>query len=50
MRYRLRTLLIATAILIPVLAYLTVVVLYIAEEVRYNSTARERARQSHNSN
>jgi hypothetical protein len=45
MRYRLRTLLIAAVILLPVLAYLTNVVLYVAEEVRYHRAARERNAQ-----
>jgi hypothetical protein len=33
--------------LVPVLAYLTVVVLYLVEEVRYNAAEMERVRQLH---
>jgi|GEM_PF-6069899 len=37
-----RPLLIAAAILLPLLAYLTMVALYVVEETRYNAAERER--------
>jgi hypothetical protein len=41
-------LLIAAAMLIPLLAYLAVVTLYLVEEVRYNAAERERIANARN--